>query len=181
MIITISGFHGTGKSTIARKLADELRYRYIAAGQLFRRMAQEQQMSLEEFSEYVEAHPEIDRQIDQKIHQEAKKGNIVLDGLLVAWKTKDISDVNILLTANEETRIERIAQRENRTYKEVKKETLYREKSELDRFKKLYNIDLNDYSIYDIVLNTGLWTEESVIQLMITLIKEHMKLIQKSD
>ncbi|HUY01312.1 MAG TPA: AAA family ATPase [Candidatus Deferrimicrobium sp.] len=179
MIITISGFHGTGKSTIARKLAEELKYGYIAAGQLFRQMAKDSQMNLEEFSEYIETHPEIDQEIDQKTSQEAKKGNMVLDGLLVAWKTKDISDIHILLTAAEEIRVKRIAQREKRPFKEVKKETLYREKSELDRFKKIYNIDLNDYSIYDVVLNTGLWTEESVIRIIITVIKEHMKFIQQ--
>jgi predicted cytidylate kinase len=175
MIITISGFHGSGKTTIAKDLVKEFKLRYLAAGDIFRQMATEHQMTLEEFSEFVEQNPEIDRKIDNRIIQEAKKGNMILDGLLVAWLTRNIPGLHILLIAEEQIRINRIAQRENRPYEEVEKETLTREKSEIDRFKKLYNIDINDYSIYEIVLNTGLWSQKVISQTIIMLIKEFMK------
>ena len=175
MIITISGFHGTGKTTIAKEIAKEFKLRYISAGDLFRKMAKEYQMTLEEFSNYVEKNPEIDQKIDDRTLEEAKKGNVVLEGLLAAWKTRGISELNILLTADEQIRIKRITQREQRSYEEIKEETLNREKIEIARFKKLYGIDLNDYSLYDVVLNTGLWTQDSVARIVIMLIKEHLK------
>ena len=179
MIITISGFQGTGKTTIAKEVANEFELRYIAAGDVFRQMAKDHQMSLEEFSKFVEQNSEIDREIDKRTVDEAKKGNVVLDALLAAWMTRDISSIHILLYADEEVRIDRIAQREKYPYNKVKEETLNREKSEIARFKKLYDIDLNNYSIYDIVLNTGLWSQESMIQIVIILIKEHVKSIQE--
>jgi len=178
MIITISGFHGSGKTTVAMDLIKEFKahkMQYLAAGDIFRQMAMEYQMTLEEFSEYVEQNPEIDRQIDETMVQEAKKGNVILDGLLVAWLTQKIPGIHILLTAEEQIRINRIAERENRPYEEVRKETLAREKSEIARFKALYNIDIYDYSIYEIVLNTGLWSQKVVSQTIIMLIKEYMK------
>ena len=181
MIITISGFHGTGKTTIAKEIANEFKLQYVSAGDYFRKMAGENQMSLEEFSKFVEQNPEIDQKIDRRTIEEAKKGDIILEGLLVAWKTQDISDINILFIADEQVRIKRIAQRENRPSDEIERETLSREKSEIARFKKLYDINLNDYSIYDIILNTALWSEKSVIQITIMLIKEHLKSIQKAD
>ena len=41
MIITISGLHGTGKSTIGKKLAENLGIRYYSTGQAFRELANE--------------------------------------------------------------------------------------------------------------------------------------------
>ncbi len=181
MIITISGFHGTGKTSVAKAIAKEFKLRYISAGTLFRQMAKDHEMTLTEFSQYVTENPEIDREIDGKNLEESKKGNVVLEGLLVAWITKEIQGINILLIADEPVRIERISRRENRPYEEVKIETLTREKIEIDRFKNLYGIDLNDYAIYDIVLNTKLWTEKAVIRIVTMLINEHLKSIQKTD
>ncbi len=179
MLITISGFHGTGKTTIAKAIAKEFNLLYIAAGDKFRQMAKEKGMDLKEFSKHVELNPEIDRKIDKRTAETAKKGNSILDGLLAAWMTQDISGLDILFITDEKVRINRITQRDKRPYQEVKDETLTREKSEIARFKKLYNINLNDYSIYDIVLNTGLWSQEAVIRIVITLIKEHLNTDQK--
>ncbi|MHA1265214.1 MAG: (d)CMP kinase [Candidatus Helarchaeota archaeon] len=179
MIITISGFHGTGKTTVAKQIAHQFKMNYIAAGDVFRQMAKERKMTLNEFSTFVEQHPEIDREIDERTIMEAKKGNVVLDALLAAWMTQDISDINILLITDQEIRIKRIAQRESRSFEEVKQETLKREQSEIARFKKIYNINLNDYSIYDLILNTGLWSQETVEQVIIQLIKAYLKSNQK--
>jgi len=48
MIITVSGSHGTGKSTYAARLAEALRIRHVSAGAVFRRIAKEKKISLEE-------------------------------------------------------------------------------------------------------------------------------------
>ncbi|MGV9204963.1 MAG: AAA family ATPase, partial [Promethearchaeia archaeon] len=82
MIITLSGLHGTGKSSVGKKIADNLNYDYYSTGQAFRDLAEEKGFSLEEFSEYVEKNPEIDKQLDQRVKNLAKKGNIVIDSQL---------------------------------------------------------------------------------------------------
>ena len=179
MIITISGFHGTGKSTLAEAIAKEFSLRYVSAGKFFREMAKKRQMSVKEYTDYVDQHPEIDQMIDDRTINEAKKGDVVLEGLLVAWMTRDFSTINFLLFTDEQTRMNRIAFRDETTYEDAKNETLKREKRAIDRFKRLYNTNLNDYSIYDIILNTALWSEESMIRAGITLIKEYLKSIKK--
>ncbi|MCG3260126.1 MAG: AAA family ATPase, partial [Candidatus Heimdallarchaeota archaeon] len=65
-IIAVSGPHGSGKSTAARKVAESLGYEYVSAGELFRDMAKEENMSLEEFSKHAELKEEIDKYIDDK-------------------------------------------------------------------------------------------------------------------
>ena len=65
VVITISGPHGAGKSTIAKALAKHFGFRYLSAGEVFRKMAREYGMNIIEFTEYVSKHPEIDFEIDR--------------------------------------------------------------------------------------------------------------------
>ncbi|MBS3815253.1 MAG: nucleoside monophosphate kinase, partial [Hadesarchaea archaeon] len=88
-IITVSGLHGTGKSTAARKLAEEFDLRYVSAGEVFREMARERDMTLEEFSEFVEENPEVDEEIDQRTAREAEKDDVLIDGRLTGWMAED--------------------------------------------------------------------------------------------
>ena len=73
IIITVSGPHGSGKTTIAKALAQALGLRYISAGELFRKLAKERNMNIVEFTKYAANNPEIDYLIDNSIIEEAKK------------------------------------------------------------------------------------------------------------
>ena len=64
MIITISGKHGGGKTTIGKKIAESLGIRYLSTGKVFRDLAKHMNMTLIEFIKYVEENPET----DEKIH-----------------------------------------------------------------------------------------------------------------
>ena len=65
MILTISGLHGTGKSTIGKLIAEDLGIQYYSTGQAFRDLANEMNMSLKEFSKFVEKTPKIDKKLDE--------------------------------------------------------------------------------------------------------------------
>ena len=153
VVITVGGFAGAGKSTVAKALVEDFGLRYVSAGDIFRQLAEKRGMEIEEFSRYVERHPQIDRKIDRLVIEEAKKGNVVIDGRLASWMVKK-ADVRILLTAPLETRVKRIVEREGRKYVDVLRETVKRERSEAKRFKRLYGIDINDHSVFDVVLST---------------------------
>lgn len=153
VVIALSGLHGAGKTTAARALVREFGLRYVSAGTLFRQLARERGMGLEEFSRYAERHPKIDREIDRRMAAEARRGNVLIDARLAGWMAKG-ADVKILLTAPLETRVRRIAKRERRRYEDVLRETVRREGSEARRFKRFYGVDVNDHSIFDLVLNT---------------------------
>ncbi|TFF86567.1 MAG: cytidylate kinase [Promethearchaeota archaeon] len=172
LVITIAGAHGTGKTTIGKKLSEHFGLQYNSAGQIFRKMAQEQDMTCSEFNEYACDNPEIDKDIDNRTKNLAKTGNVVLDGTLSAWLTHDISTINILFTTPLEIRIERIAERDKLDLDKAKEETLEREQLEKNRFKELYNINITDYSIYDIIINTHTFDINSIMNILITAIEE---------
>ena len=175
MIIAISGLHGTGKSTIAKKLADSLGLRYYSTGNAFRELADEMDMTLEEFSKHVEEHPRIDEKLDDRLMKEAKRGDVVVESQLSGYLLDDLADYKILLTCPLETRVKRMADRDGTDYEEKLKETRLRERSELERFKKLYDIDLGDQrekkKVFDLILSTEDLSVEEVHEKILSFIK----------
>ena len=167
MIITVSGFHGTGKSTIAKLLAEKLDIFYYSTGQAFRDLAKENNMSLEEYTRFVEDHPDIDKELDNKVVEMAKKGSIIIDSQLSGHILKTIANYKIQLICPLEERVKRMAARDETSYEEKLKETTIREKSELERFKKLYDIDLSDkqstLGFFDLIIDTEHLTIEEVV------------------
>ena len=171
-MITISGLHGTGKSTYGKSLAKYFGLRHISSGKLFRSIARERGLSLEELSKTAEKGPDLDREIDYITKDEAKKGSVVIDGLLAGWMAQELATLKILLTAPEDVRMARVAKRDHISITKAKHITLLREASERERFKKYYNINLDDHSIYDVIINTALLPINSNLNVLKTLIKE---------
>jgi len=179
LIITISGLHGTGKSTIGKKIAEIYNLRYYATGEAFREFAEEYKMSLADFTSYAEKHPDIDIKLDKKINAIANEGNVLIDSQLSAYILKDKADFKILLKCELETRVKRMSERDNTLYKEKVDETLRRELSEADRFKRLYNINLKDEDkkkeIYDLIIDTKNLSIDDVVNQIVSEIKKTSK------
>ena len=176
MIITISGLHGTGKSSVGKKINKKLGYDYYSTGQAFRDLAKEHEMSLEEFSDYVENNPQIDEKLDQKVIELAEKGDIVIDSQLGGHLLQDIADFKILLTAPLKIRVKRMSERDGTQYEEKLKETKIREQSEYERFKELYEYDLRDREqlkrIYDLIISTEGISIDEVVHRIMTILKK---------
>ena len=174
VVITISGPHGSGKSTFAKEIAQALQLKYVSSGKTFRRLAKENGCDLEEFSKKCERDRLIDEKIDQITIDEAKKGNVILEGQLAAWMAKDFSNFNIYVTASFDTRVKRIAKRDGISFKEASKETKTRTRSEINRFKRMYKVDISNTEIYDIILSTDRLPKDKCIAILVAACKEIM-------
>jgi cytidylate kinase len=172
MIITISGLHGTGKSTVGKLVAKAFGLNYYSTGQAFRDLANEMGMNLQEFTRYVEVHPNIDKKLDEKILKIAEKNNILIDSQLSGHILRNVADFKIHLTCSLETRVRRITDRDQSSYELKMKETLIRESSELERFKKLYDIHLDDLEdikrFHDLVIDTEGLSIDEIVELIIS-------------
>jgi cytidylate kinase len=171
-VITVSGPHGTGKSTYARALAEALKLRYVCAGELFRELAKERKMSLEEFSAIASKDPAIDKVIDERTKAEAEKGGVVIDAQLGAWMVKGLATLKLLLTAPDDVRFKRIADRDRTTLAEARKETLTRESIQRHRYHEYYGINTDDLSIYDLKIDTSLYPIEKTKKVVINSVKK---------
>jgi CMP/dCMP kinase len=172
--ITISGTPGSGKSTVAQLLHEKIGLKYIYSGLIFRQFAEKYNMDLESFGKYCEKHEEVDKELDEKQVQILKKGNVILEGRLAGWlayKNK-IPAFKIAITADISTRAKRIVKREKGEIKQREKEILERERSENTRYKKYYNIDLKDFAIYDLILDSSDKNPEEIVSLILSKLNE---------
>ena len=174
IIITVGGLHGTGKSTYARALSEDLGLRHISAGDLFRTMAKTRNITLGELNDLAERDLTIDKAIDERTKEEASKGDVVLDGQLAAWMAKDKSDLNILLIAPREVRLGRIATRDAMSPEAAEKRTLEREEVEKERYKRYYGIDISDPSIYDLIVDTNLYPLEEMTKILKKIVRDYI-------
>jgi cytidylate kinase len=175
LVVTIGGPHGTGKSTYAKMIARQFKIRYVSAGQLFRDLAKERGVSLEELSKQAANSPEIDRMIDERSAAEAAKGDAVIEGQLAAWMAKDIAQVRIYLKAPDEERIARIANRDHLDYEAARRQTLERERIQRERYRRYYEVNIDDLSLYNIVIDTGNRSVESTSAELIAKIHEILR------
>ncbi len=172
--ITISGFPGTGTTTIAKLLEKKLGLKYVYSGDIFRKMAKKYKMSLEEFGNYCERHRDVDEQLDRYQLEILQKGNVIVEGRMAGWLAhrNHIPSTKVLLEADLETRASRIVKREKGDIEKRKKEILKRENSEATRYKKYYNIDLDDTSIYDLVIDSSDKKPDEIVEIIIKEIKK---------
>jgi cytidylate kinase len=147
--------------------------RYISAGTLFRERAEELGVSLTEMSKRASIEADFDNYLDRRSKEESRKGGVVLDATLSAWMAEE-PDLKIYLTCPLEERVRRITEREERSYEEVLEETEFRETNEANRFREYYGIDLDDLSIYDIVLNTEHFEAHSTARILKNVIEEYL-------
>ncbi|MEZ3114997.1 (d)CMP kinase [Halobaculum sp. MBLA0147] len=168
MLVTISGPPGSGKSTTAARIAEEFGFDHVSGGDTFREMAAERGLSPVEFNELAEDDDQIDRDLDRRLREHAVEGEqLVLESRLAGWLAGEHADLRIWLDAPLDVRVERITDREEKDFAVAREETRRREESEAKRYAEYYDIDIGDRSIYDLVVNTGRWSEETVPDLLI--------------
>lgn len=165
-VITIGGLHGVGKSTYGRKLAEAFGLKYMSTGMLFRELARERGVSVMELSDLSAKDPSFDRIIDDFSKRLIAEGGVMFDSLLASYFAKGYESFRIYLWAPLEVRMARIASREGKVLKEAEEETLLRERRELERFKRYYNIDINDTSVYHLILDTSLLSMETNLKIL---------------
>jgi predicted cytidylate kinase len=172
--ITISGLPGVGTTTVAKLLEEKTHLKYVYSGDIFRNMAKKYKMSLDEFGTYCEKHKDIDEQLDRYQLEILHKGNVIVEGRLSGWLAfrNHIPSLKILLETDIDTRVRRIVKREKGDIKKRKNEIIKREKSEAIRYKKYYDININDTSIYDLVIDSSHKTPDEIVDIIFTEIKK---------
>ena len=165
--ITIAGDLGSGKSTVANHLISNINYRIESAGLIFRRLAEQHGMTAKEFNQFIESNPKYDNMVDDTIKEMgAKEENIIFDSRL-AWYFVPKS-FKIYMYVDVDTATERIFNDKGRvseSYSDMataKKEIIERRESEVLRYKTFYNIDINNYSNYDFIIDTSHATKDEV-------------------
>ncbi len=166
-IITIAGNNSSGKSTIARSLADFLVYKHESTGDEMRSIAIKRQITLEKLSKEAETDPTIDEALDAFNKEIGARNRVVLDSRLGFYFIPN--SFKVFLSASVDIAAKRYLedkarnpQRLNETnnvlnsVEDVVCSLNKRLESERKRYRVMYNIeDHTDPNNFDLVIDTG--------------------------
>lgn len=154
---------------MAKLLKKALRIRYVYTGDIFRQMADEKEMTVTEFGDYVAEHPEIDRALDQKQAELAQETDIIIEGRLAGYIAYryNIAAYKIWLHAPPEIRASRVAGRERKSVDMIMKENDEREEGNRSRYMDIYGFDINHTSFYDINIDSSRYLPEDIKAMII--------------
>ena len=180
MVICISGMAGTGKSTLAKKLAQKYGFDYYSGGDALKVLASEEGYNASQpgwwespqglkFLKQREGDEKFDRAVDQKLLEYTEKGNVLLDSWTMPWLLK--SGFKIWLLASMEKRAARVAQRDQITVEQALKVLKEKEDRTKGIFEKLYGFMLGeDFKPFNLVLDTERLNAEEVFQVLCNVI-----------
>ncbi|MDG6220468.1 MAG: cytidylate kinase family protein [Candidatus Thermoplasmatota archaeon] len=169
MLVTIGGLPGTGTTTAAYLLAEKTKMAVVSAGETFRQMAREKGISLGDYGKMAEADDSIDRELDRRMLDMAKKNDaLILEGRLIGalCKKENVAVLGVWLHAPVEVRAARISGRESTDMEKTMHDMLEREKSEHTRYLRFYGIDNRDPQIYDLVIDSNANDPETIVSMI---------------
>jgi cytidylate kinase len=134
----------------------------------FRDLAADIGISFEEIHEQSQQNRTFDYLTDLNQIRLSLQPKVVVGSRLAAWLVN--ADLRVWLQASLEERAKRIFRREvdkGLTYESVLYRTLQRDEQNRKRYLRLYGIDSNDRSDFDIIINTEKLTAEQVSSLIV--------------
>lgn len=167
--VAISGKSGCGNTTVSTLLAEKLGVKLI--NYTFRQLAAEKGLTLAQVIENARTDDSYDIFVDNHQVELARAEPCVLGSRLAIWMLKE-ADLKVYLFASDETRAKRILNREGGDLQKIKDFTAMRDSEDTRRYKKIYNIDNNDYSFSDLIIDTAKLNPEQIVELIIAELKK---------
>ncbi len=175
-VICISGMAGTGKSTLAKKLAEKYNFSYYSGGDVLKEQAKQEGYDISvqgwwespsglKFLNQRVNNPKFDKEVDDKLLEYAKKGGVLLDSWTMPWLLKN--GFKIWLEASFKKRAARVAQRDKMSFDEAI--TVLKEKEARTKaiYKTLYGFALgDDFKPFDFVLDTDDLSANEVFEVL---------------
>ena len=175
-IICVCGMAGSGKSTVAKRIAEEYKLKYFSGGDVLMAFAIEEGFRPLErgwweskeglsFLQKRGKDPQFDKAVDQKLLSVAEKGNVVLDSWTMPWLLK--KGFKIWLEASVEERARRIAGRDQTSYKEALEALKSKENQTKAIYRKMYGFKLGeDLEPFNFILDTEDLDASQVFQIL---------------
>ncbi len=149
--IALSGLIASGTTTAAKTLSQKLNLEYHSAGDFFRKYMKDHNIPLPQKEKIPN---DVEREVDEKLtNLLASEKAVIVDGLYSGYFARNMKHVlKVLITADEEVRIERaLARADGETAEDVKKRDLAHDA----KFRKLYaSENCLDPKFFDLIIDT---------------------------
>jgi cytidylate kinase len=114
--------------------------------------------------------PDFDREVDARLMQKAKKGDVVITSYPVPWLTKE--GVKVWLSGSVKSRAARMSRRDGLPVSKCKEVLSVRDEENYKLYKKIYGIEFGmDLRPFDLVVETDAIDEGKVAEIVIQYVK----------
>jgi cytidylate kinase len=180
--IVISGWPAVGKTTIAAELAKEFRLEIYNGGDILKMLAGEHGYSIsgkdwwdtEDAKKFMierKSNPSFDKEVDQRLVEIVKKGNVVITSYTLPWLVKDA--VKFWLKGSQSNRAKRMAYRDNISLEDAKNIINLRDEDNTKIYHQTYGFNFGeDLAIFDFALNTDLMSLDDLIVISKDIVKK---------
>jgi cytidylate kinase len=178
LVISVCGLAGSGKSTVARKLAAKYHLKHFSGGDVLKALALKEGVRPARsdngwweskegllFLKTRSNNQRYDKRVDRELLEIAERGNVVLDSWTMPWLLQ--KGFKIWLEASAEKRAERIAQRDKISMPEALQALKEKESYTKMIYRRLYGFRLGeDFEPFHFILDTDTLSANEVFQVL---------------
>ncbi|MFH1587836.1 MAG: cytidylate kinase family protein [Candidatus Diapherotrites archaeon] len=177
MILIVSGFAGSGKSSLADSLGKHFSLRVIHASDVMKQLMEGkldlnntkghegfwESKESEHIMKHREENDELDKKLDELLLKEVEKDNLVLDSWTMPWLSK--KGIKIWLNASPEIRAKRVSLRDKMSFEKILSKIKERDEKTKGIYKRIYNFSLgNDFEPFDLIIETNEINQKEVFE-----------------
>lgn len=172
-IITLSGMLGSGKTTIMKMLAHKLDYQAYSTGYAQREIAKRYGVTTLQLNHIADTDPKIDQEIDSVFKGLISTGhNYVVDSRLAFHFIPASFKVKLNVSIDEAARRiyndnSRVSETKYDSLDALKQALNERRASEVARWQKVYGVNIDDDSYFDLVIDTTDKTPDQICDLIL--------------
>jgi len=153
--ITLSGFAGSGKSTVGKLIADKINFKFVSVGDFSREFAMKEfKMSINEFQDKCKTDSSFDNLIDEKFRTYCNNNSNLIIDYRLGFRFVE-SALHVFLKVSDEEAFNRIS-KAKRSGEEVTPEAIVKRNLDMkNRFVEIYGVDFTDQSNYHLVIDVN--------------------------
>ncbi len=188
-VILISGFAGSGKSSLADSLGKELGMKVIHASSILREMATKgvgalkdaspkkihdwwERPEAREFMKKRQADGSMDIALDKKLIQIAEKGGVIMDSWTMPYLFMGKA-YRVWLEASQEVRAKRVVERDKLPFGEVLAKIKARDGETKALYQRLYKFNMGENpGMFDLAVNSDNLSQKEVFEKVLNAIKK---------
>ncbi len=179
--IIVSGMPAVGKTTASKTVAQRLGLKLVGGGDVLKEMALEEGYApggedwwdTDEGIRFLEERkrsPGFDKEVDSRLIEKARGGDVVITSYPVPWLSKH--GLKVWLSGSVESRAKRMSRRDRMDEKKCKKVLAVRDTENYKLYRKIYKIEFGrDLAPFDLVIDTDSIDESKVAEIILHYVK----------
>ena len=172
--ITISGYPGSGTSTLVSGLVNHFNWLSINGGQIFRDEASKRGLTLAEFGKLCVDDESVDKELDEILRRNISDEDVeIIESRLAGWWAHmlEVDSIRIWIEVNEHERANRVISREGGSLEDILEANAKRLAIDNQRYQNMYGLTPDDPLAYTHIIEASNISAEEVLSQAIKILE----------